>query len=488
MKRLVLLITIGLCLQLGFGSPVSSAPEEPLQVKELNFVFLHGAGGNACSMQLLADTIQDQLPIHIYAYELVHPGTKIQVDTLLRCYPNDVDIETWANNIVYSTNKYLNNKRNLILIGHSMGGKAALYAVAQDVGNLADKVAMVVTINSPIKSMENYYFAGGTSAVDYYRTFGLISDSRVSGSVVYYDSSQDGRQVAATKHWLAFIAGESAPLSEQFNVGGVDAMPRNMDDTIIPLSAQYSFGADVVYYGEHSHNDFANQEEVAAFMADQILSYLFGGYIECSVPAENGSFEHKAGWLPGTDLWGDVVGEVPASSGSVQHFNESYTSWQEWEDVVGECPPQTERSSYHLSQVGHFPFLASVKESHWVSDNPYDCRLYLKTRAAPRNQVEVEWSIYHCGLLPWGTERNHYEVEIKTGTPLTNIKRVSWASDDPRDIRLKIYSEAESPFRWFKAEWRTYSTESRYRKVIDEIVGTETTPASQGEEQLLPLN
>jgi len=469
MKRLVLLITIGLCLHLGFGSPVSSAPEEPVRVKELNFVFLHGAGGNACSMQLLADTIEEQLPEYTFAYEQANPGTKVQVNTLLRCYPNDVAIETWANNIADSINKYLTNRQNLILIGHSMGGKAALYAVAQNAGNIADRVALVVTINSPIKSLQDYYFAGGASAVDYYRTLGLFSESGVSKSVVYYDSSQDGRVVAATKHWLAFISAESAPLSEQFNVGGVDALPRDMDDSIIPLPAQYAFGADVVYYGEHSHNDFAKQDEVAAFMSAQILHYLFGGYIECSVPAGNGNFEHKAGWLPGTDFWEEVVGEVPTSSGSLQHFNESYTRWQEWEDVVGECPPQGKRSSYHISQVRHFPFLASVKEAHWLSDSPDDCRLYLKTRAAPRNQVEVNWGIYDCGLLPVGTGRNHYEVEIVTGTPLTNIKRVSWVSNDPRDLRLSIHSEAESPFRWFKAEWRTYSTEIRYRKLIDEI-------------------
>jgi pimeloyl-ACP methyl ester carboxylesterase len=469
MKRLILLITIGLCLYFGFGSPVNSAPEEPLHIKELNFVFLHGAGGNTCSMQLLADTISEQLPEYTLAYEQANPGTKVEVNILLRCYPNDVDIETWASNIASSISKHLAYKKNLILIGHSMGGKAALYAVAQNVGELADRTALVVTINSPIKSLQNYYFAGGTSAVDYYRTLGLLSESGVSKSVVYYDSAPDGRLVAANKHWLSLISAESAPLSEQFNVGGVDALPRDMDDNIIPLSAQYSFGADVVYYGEHSHNDFTKEEEVATFLSEQILHYIFGGYLECSVPAESGSFEHHAGWLPGTDIWEEVVGEVPASSGSVQHFNESYTSWQEWEDVVGECLPGGTRSSYQISQVKHFPFLASVEEVHWVNDNPLDCQLYLKTKAAPRNQVEVNWSIYDCGLMPVGRWRNHYEVEITTGTPLTNIKRVSWVSNDRRDIRLSIHSEAESPFRWFKAEWRTYYTEIRYRRIIDQI-------------------
>jgi pimeloyl-ACP methyl ester carboxylesterase len=485
MKRLVLLITIGLCLQLGFCSSVQSAPEDAVQVKELNFVFLHGAGGNACSLQLLVDTIMKQLPAPILAYEQANPGTKIQVDTLLRCYPNDVDIKTWAENIADSINKHFPDRKNLVLIGHSMGGKAALYAVAQNVGNLADKVILVVTINSPIKSMQNYYVAGGGTALDYYRARWLLSGWGVSDSLVYYDSSQDGKLVAAAKHWLAFISGESAPLSQQFDVGGVDALPRDMDDSIIPLSAQYSDGADVIYYGEYSHNDFTSRDEVAAFMAEQILRYLFGGSIECSVFARSGSFEHKAGWLPGTDFWEEVVAEVPASSGSVQHWNESYTKWQEWEDVVGECPPQGKRSSYQINLVRHFPFLASIKESRWFSrDNPDDCRLYLKTRAAPRNYVQVDWSIYDCGLLPPGIKRDRYEVEIVTGTPLTNIKRVSWASDNPGDLRLIIYSEAESPFRWFKAEWRVYFKESRQRKVIDEIPGqalSETTLGSQGE-------
>jgi pimeloyl-ACP methyl ester carboxylesterase len=468
MKRLILLIIIGLCL-LGSGSPVSSAPEEAPQVKELNFVFLHGAGGNSCSLQLLEDTIKEQLREHIFIYEQAHPETKIEVNTLLRCYPNNVDIDTWADNIARSVNKHLPNGQNLILIGHSMGGKAALYAVAHNVGYLAEKTALVVTINSPIKKLQNYYFAGGSSAVDYYRAFGVFSDSGASESVVYYDSSQDGRVVAMSKHWLALISAESAPLSDQFNVGGVDALPRDMDDNIIPLSAQYSFGADVVYYGEHSHNDFTKDEEVAFFISEQILQYIFGGYLKCSVLTESGSLEHKAGWLPGIDVWEEVVGEVLASSGSVQHFNESYTSWQEWEDVVGECLPGGTRSSYKISQVKHFPFLASVEEVHWLNDDPLDCQLYLKTKAAPRNQVEVNWSIYDRGLLPVMTARNHYEVEITTGTPLANIKQVSWVSNNPSDPRLRIRSEAERPFRWFKAEWRIYTTKIRYRRLIGEI-------------------
>ena len=81
----------------------------------------------------------------------------------------------------------------------------------------------------------------------------------------------------------------------------------------------------------------------------------------------------------------------------------------------------------------------------------------------------MNWSIHQRGLLPEGSSRDHYEVEIVTGTPLTSINRLSWETANLRDLRLRIWSEAERPFRWFKAEWRTYKKETRYRKVIDEI-------------------
>jgi len=466
MRRVILLIVIGLCLQLGWYSPAQSAP---VKVKELNLVFLHGAGGNVCSMQRLADAINERLPAYIAAYEQTNPDTEVRVNMLLRCYPNDVDIETWAENIAESVDEHLPDKQNLVLIGHSMGGKAALYAVANDIDGLADKTAMVVTINSPIRSLQQYYFTGGASLEDYYRAVGLISDQGVSNSIIYYDSAEDGRWVAAARHWLAFISAEAAPFSPQFNVGGVDAMPRNMDDNIIPISAQHTDRADVVYYGEHSHNDFANLDEVAGSITEQILRYIFGGEIECSVLVRGGNLGHAAGWLPGTDYWEDVVGEVLVSSGSLQHKNESFFRWQEWEDVVGESPVGSTRSSYRIVLNKVFPFGTSVEEASWLNpDDTSDCQLYLKTRAAPRSSVEVTWSTYRRGLLA-EAERDHYEVEIVTGTPLTTVRYVSWLSGYPDDLRLRISSEAERPFRWFKAEWRVYAKESRYRQVIDEL-------------------
>jgi hypothetical protein len=83
--------------------------------------------------------------------------------------------------------------------------------------------------------------------------------------------------------------------------------------------------------------------------------------------------------------------------------------------------------------------------------------------------VRLDWAIYQRDLLPEGTERSYYEIKITEGTPLAAIRQAMWVTDDPRDIRLRIWSEAQSPFRWFVAEWKTYHTETRQRQVISEI-------------------
>jgi len=470
MKVLPMLIATVLSVNIALSSPVQVASEQAVKTKELNFVFLHGLGGNSAAFQLLEDSIMKQIPAYSRIYEQDHPGIEIRVNMLKRNYPNDVDIETWSNNIADSIDKHFQNKRNLIFIGHSMGGKAGLYAVARNIGDLASKVAMVVTINSSIKSLQNYYYVGGTPAVNYWESNWLITNRGAVNSLIYYDSSQDGQWVGLNKHWLSLISGEAAPLSNQFDVSGVDPLPRDMDDGIVPISAQYSDGADVVYCGEYGHNDFIVLENLADFMTDQILRYLFGGNIECSVLARGGTLGHKADLFPGTDYWEDLVGGVLVSSGTLKHRNDSYIKWQEWEDVVGEYSSEGNRSGYELSQVNSFPLLTGIKQSGWVStDDSGDCRIYIGTIAAPRSTVQVNWSIYQQGLLPPGIQRDHYEVEIATGTALSNIERVSWETDDTRDLRLRIWSQAESPFRWFKAQWRVYFKEKRQKKIIDEI-------------------
>ncbi|MFC1901029.1 hypothetical protein ACFLYN_05495, partial [Chloroflexota bacterium] len=190
---------------------------------------------------------------------------------------------------------------------------------------------------------------------------------------------------------------------------------------------------------------------------------------EFSTFTRSGILTHKADWLLGTDHWQDVVGGIPVGSDTIMHRNESYFKWQEWEDIVGECPSGAKRDNYYVSRISA-PVLSGIQEIRWLnSDNTDDCQLYIRTRAAPGSTVQVNWSIHMQGLLLPGNTRDYYEVRIVSGTPLTSIKDISWETDNPLDLRMRISSEAQSPFRWFKAEWRVYSKEIRKRKIIDEM-------------------
>jgi pimeloyl-ACP methyl ester carboxylesterase len=468
-KRSSLFLALILFTQLAVYQPVQAVPENPDNIKELNFVFLHGMGSNPCTFQLLSDQIKILVPLYIARYQLTHPDISVKVNTLVRCYPAYTDILTWAQNIADSINKHFGDKENLILVGHSMGGKTALYAVARNIGDISNKVAAVVTINSPIRSLSKYYVPGGGPMIDYCRTTLLGSDEGVCASLAYYDSYQDGINVSQTKHWLALVSSEKAPLSQQFDRTGVDVWPRNMDDGVVPLPAQFSSGADVIYYGEYGHSDVSTFHKPSWIVADNILRYIFGSPVECSVIARSGTLEHEADWLLGTDRWSDIAGGIVVSNGSIQHKNTSFFKWQEFEDIVGGYIEGDKRAYSHI-QLSSLAVITSVKEARWLTpDDTSDCRMYLRSRAAPLTSVRIDWAIYISGLFPSEKERAFYDVEISEGTALAGIRHVAWLNDDPHDPVIWIWSEAQSPFRWFKANWRIYQKEIRQISIIDEI-------------------
>ncbi len=458
--------------------PGGVAAASPVQVRELNFVFIHGMNVTSAATQLLADTIEEQAQTYISAYEQANPGTTIRINTLQRSYPNNVDIDTWANNIADGIKKHFAGKKDLILVGYSAGGKAALRAVAQNIGNLSDLAAMVVTINSPIKRLKDYYVVGGGSVTDYIRVSRLISDKGIADSLGSYDSSADGLQVGTSKHWLAFVSAESAPLSPQYDFSGVDSFPEDMDDGLVPISAQYSAGADVVYYGEQAHGAFSDKADVAGIIAEQILRYLFGGTMKTPVLVSTGTFEHHAGWLPFTYRWYDRLGEVSGPNGIITHTNNSLFKWQEWEDTVGEYAQGYLHSSYqvHLSS----PPLLTTVQARWLNPgDPTDSRLSLKTRAAPKSSVRVRWDIRQHQSLPPGVNRDYYEIKVTGVTSMVKVLRASWLMNNPSDTRVQVWSQAEGPFRWFKAEVKVYHEQAIQRKVIDEIFPPDLTAGNE---------
>jgi hypothetical protein len=387
---------------------------------------------------------------------------------LQRSYPNTVDVKTWSNNVADAVQKYFSGKGSLILVGHSMGGKSALYAAANN-PYLSKITSMVVTINSPVKSLNSYYVTGGGSVTDYLRTTRAIADKGVADSLSNYDSSNDGLQVAKNKHWLAFVSAESAPMNPRYDFSGLDAFPEDMDDGLVPISAQYSSGADVVYYGEHGHSDFGNYTKEAKVVAGNILRYIFGGEIKTSAPMSGGRFEHHAGWLPATYHWNDRLGETSIVIGTISHTNTSLFKWQEWEDVVWGYSAGTIAGTYNV-RLTSFPLLSRISQTYWL--NPADLtdgQLYIKTWAAPGTKVSLQWKVYKYKPLPPEIVRDHYEIKVTDGTSLVGITDASWLTDNTTDMRINANSKAEGPFHWFKAEFKVFYQQTVMRKLIDDI-------------------
>lgn len=470
-RRLWLTLACMLCLQLALLVPARADDSAPSgRVIELNFVFLHGLGGNTCTFQMITDKIDELLPLYTEGYTERNPGTTFEVNILARCYPGYLNIETWAENVAVSIQEHFGDKDNLIIVGHSMGGKVALYTVANNIGNLFNKTAAVVTINSPVRNLDRYYVPGGGPMLDYCQTTMLGSDEGICTSLAFYDSARDGLYIGETKHWLAFVSAEDAPLSRKYDRSGVDVWPRNMDDGIVPLPAQFSDGADVIYYGDYGHSDIGLEEEAANKVANNILRYIFGDPIECSVLARTGELEHEADWLLGTDYWSDIVGGIPLESGTITRRNDSFFKWEHWEDIVGEGIYEDKRAYSHIT-LDSFPLLTNIDRADWyVSENTSDFRLKIETGAAPLTTAEVNWTLFGKGYFELGRERTFYDVEITAGTPLAGIRQVSWlTADDPLDPVMWVWSEAQSPFRWFEAEWKIYQKATRYVALIEEI-------------------
>ncbi len=463
-----------LTLLLSLCGAVPAHAQASVGTKELAFVFLHGMGGNPGTLQGLDDSIQDNLPGYVADYGNTHPGVLVvpEDENLNRQYPNYVGLDAWAANVAASIEKYYRHN-NLVLVGHSMGGKVALYLTAHNIGGLSDRIAAVVTVNSPIKHLADYYAVGGSNA---WQVAAMIPDDEgVLDSLKEYDSSADGQWVAENKHWLAFVSAEPAPMSTDFDRNGVDLEPRDMDDGIVPISAQYSEGADVVYYGNHAHSAVGSDTAVADGIALTILDYLFGNQVIFSVPADSGMSSHRAGLLPGVYHWKEVTTEVPLTSGNFTVRNDAVFRWQTHEFVVGSARMDGRRSRFRVSARSLW-VVSGVSRAAWVSGDEADGRLLLRVRVAPKTTVKVSWEI--TGYQAKAIARSRYEVTQTSGTPFTGITAVRWGDDEASDFRLEISSQAQGPVRWLSLTWRTFGQQIGSGYVIDQLAFSDsiTTP------------
>ena len=125
---------------------------------EIWMAFFHGLGGNLTVNIPLIENISKNLQKRGILLKYINPSL-----------PNDVNLEEWSNNIAEAIDAWQKNETQtqpwIILVGHSMGGKACLHAVAKNLKNIDNYVLSVITINSPIKNIGKYrpftYFWNG---------------------------------------------------------------------------------------------------------------------------------------------------------------------------------------------------------------------------------------------------------------------------------------------------------------------------------------
>jgi hypothetical protein len=478
---------------IAFPTSIRAQEECPEFTIELNFVFLHGAPGEPLSMTPLRDTLASKLKSKIAVYEQNNPGMNIQVNTWIPNLDNDESVSSWADNIANFVNDSLPDKENLILIGHSMGGKSAIYAVYNNSG-LKAKTLSVITINSPIEKMSNYKPITGYNIWENFCDAWLngqthdtgTGDNGVCASVAHHDSRDEARWIAQEKHLLMFISGELHPNSGQCDLPPefpiFDGLPRDQDDNLFPMSAQCVPEADVVYYGPYCHCALQDQDPAARnFMAETIASYVFGDLIGCSVLVREGNYDHKSAWGVETATWEDIRGDVLTCEGSWHRLCRSAPACFWNHQIVGcnPCPVGDERSRYEVYKSYPSDLWAFVDTYDWESSSDVnDCRIYFDARAESDNRLTVNWAVYRKGLLPCETPRDHYEVRvIDCNSHTTGISWARWETVNANDCRIRISSYAWEGTFWLSIGWQVYKKESRQVCLISDIVSGATLPA-----------
>lgn len=355
------------------------AQEDPPECTiELNFVLLHGMGGSKESMENLEDALEDKVGEEAIRYEKDHPDIDIIINFLRKDYPNNVGVDKWAGNIGEKIDTHWPNKRNLILVGHSMGGKAALYAVAKNKGGLQHKTLAVVTINSPIRDLFTYGWHDVYYECKAANWLGIRFDDGICHSIVYRDTRTEADWVGDNKHWLAFISSEDHPNHGKCDLVGADIYGKYMDDAYVPIGAQYTAHADAIYYGSHCHSECTNNPSVADKLAKSIADYIFGNEIGFS--AYVGSY-----WNSRKSPFG--VG--------INHY--------EHEAGPNPCPGDAERDHYEIEVSHESDIGTGIDWARWDSSNNHDCRVRISS-----------WVTMATFIRTWiGFTTNVYKKEIR---------------------------------------------------------------------------
>ncbi len=335
-------------------------------LSEFNILFLHG----------MPETPNVLVPLK-EQLEIMFAEKNITMNSWYPHLPDAESVHIWAGNIADEINEW-SPTGQIIIIGLSMGGKAALHAVADASYGIQDKVDTVITINSPIKQFQQYYnsFFGycypkpiiplmATELMGYAKPDGSLD-------VIFVDSTDEANWVAQEKQLLTFTSGEHLPADSLFDDDLGDIFPRVIDDGTVPSPAQYTNYSDTVYYGICQHESVfrdLSTDGARDRIAENISQYLQGKPITRSVLRDSGMISHRAHLLFRNNTWTDSISFVPMN----------------------------EARNHVMIQIkkGTCPFKSGISDVYWSTEDSMDTELIIQSYAMfPFTDILFQWQIF----------------------------------------------------------------------------------------------
>lgn len=263
----------------------------------LFLVFLHGWFSNASALTRVVEAVKEMLKAAGYkdreAYRIFTPDLD-----------NKAAHDIWASNIASAITNPENipEGAKIVLIGHSMGGKAALYAVAANVGGITSRVARIITYNTPYLPLNQFRFnkalAPSGTFLDgctlFLPSLGIpfITTPALCKSLAEHDSTKDVAVITQAHNIevYALYQGEREAASPDCDIPQSlpvkwDLYPDHVDDGLVPVDAQRPpnvtgttvYGAGQVFchwhYSPEGEGEAATNAQATA-IAEKIVFYV----------------------------------------------------------------------------------------------------------------------------------------------------------------------------------------------------------------------
>jgi len=233
---------------------------------QVDVVLLHGLGSTGQAMGNLETEIRERLRHFWYT---IRPW--------VWDLPPTADLAQWAVNIqARIAHELPADARKLIIIGHSMGGKAAIHAAWGDRA-LSGRTAMIITINTPYDALALYQGALEQLCETYFFARPGQSDQGACESLAYDSVAIEVAPLVGRGLTIVSLRSARGALRDPVCLG-VDIYPEYPDDGLVPIEAQTAPGAVRLDYGEWCHFDYADRAAglIAALIVPMIVQTLSG--------------------------------------------------------------------------------------------------------------------------------------------------------------------------------------------------------------------